>query len=315
MKKFLFSLSILSLVVGCTKDNGGNENQPAENQLVIPKKIVANYKAEEYKNGAMVEVDARDETTIEVVDNKIVKNGNIDYQNNEKISESEVAYTYAGNLITKEVETFKSFSGGNATPTVSTTEYTYSAGKLTKKTEKSGSNDNAVVTNYEYQGDKLVKTLMVREDGYYTVSRTITFNYLSETQIKVVRTSVSSGFGQVRTSTRETEYTLDAQKRVIKVVEKNGEESTTTEYTYDDKNNLDAIDAFKAKTPESFLSPGLAKNNVVREKEIRKGSFFNSERTKTYTYTYNDKGYPTRLEEKTEREGEPARTRVTDYTY
>lgn len=302
-------MSVVAFLASCSKDNGGDTPAPVEPQIVVPKKEVETYRQEIYKNGAFVEVDLRRETDYTVVDNRITKVVSASYEGAVKLEESENVITYDGGLITKEVESFRQ---GNATPTVSTTDYTYSAGKLTKKVENSyGVN----TTNYEYQGDKLVKSVRVQKSNYYTVSETITFNYLSETQIRVVETSVSSGFGQVRTSTNEVEYTLDAQKRVIKQVKKDEGQTATIEYTYDDKNNFMSVDAFKVANPESFLSPELAKNNVVSKKEIQKGSFFNREETTTYTYTYNDKGYPTRVEEKTEREGEPAKTRVKEYTY
>lgn len=302
-------MSVVAFLASCSKDNGGDTPAPVEPQIVVPKKEVETYRQEIYKNGAFVEVDLRRETDYTVVDNRITKVVSASYEGAVKLEESENVITYDGGLITKEVESFRQ---GNATPTVSTTDYTYSAGKLTKKVENSyGVN----TTNYEYQGDKLVKSVRVQKSNYYTVSETITFNYLSETQIRVVETSVSSGFGQVRTSTNEVEYTLDAQKRVIKQVKKDEGQTATIEYTYDDKNNFMSVDAFKVANPELFLSPELAKNNVVSKKEIQKGSFFNREETTTYTYTYNDKGYPTRVEEKTEREGEPAKTRVKEYTY
>lgn len=302
-------MSVVAFLASCSKDNGGDTPAPVEPQIVVPKKEVETYRQEIYKNGAFVEADLRRETDYTVVDNRITKVVSASYEGAVKLEESENVITYDGGLITKEVESFRQ---GNATPTVSTTDYTYSAGKLTKKVENSyGVN----TTNYEYQGDKLVKSVRVQKSNYYTVSETITFNYLSETQIRVVETSVSSGFGQVRTSTNEVEYTLDAQKRVIKQVKKDEGQTATIEYTYDDKNNFMSVDAFKVANPELFLSPELAKNNVVSKKEIQKGSFFNREETTTYTYTYNDKGYPTRVEEKTEREGEPAKTRVKEYTY
>lgn len=303
-------MSVVAFLASCSKDNGGDTPAPVEPQIVVPKKEVETYRQEIYKNGAFVEVDLRRETDYTVVDNRITKVVSASYEGAVKLEESESVITYDGGLITKGVDSFRQ---GNATPTVLTTDYTYSAGKLTKIINKSS---NATTTsNYEYQGDRLVKTSRLQEMGYYTVSRTITYNYLSETQIKVVEISVSSGFGQVRTSTNEVEYTLDAQKRVIKQVKKDEGQTTTREYTYDDKNNFMSVDAFKVANPESFLSPELAKNNVVSKKEIQKGSFFNREETTTYTYTYNDKGYPTRVEEKTEREGEPAKTSVAEYTY
>lgn len=292
-------MSVVAFLASCSKDNGGTDTPaPVEPQIVVPKTEVTTYKEE---------VGLRNEVTYEVVDNKITKLETREYRNNEKVYAEEYVNTYEGGFLTRQV---LSITEGSASPTVSTTDYTYSAGKLTKKVENIGYGVNTA--NYEYQGDKLVKSVEEVNSFFGTQTTTTSYTY-SETKITVLKKKVLPFF----TRTVEVEYTLDTQKRVVKKVEKDGEQTTTEEYTYDDKNNFKVFDFIKVANIEWFLMPEYAKNNILTEKIIVTGGFSDTEETTTYTYTYtyNDKGYPTRVEEKTEREGEPAKTRVKEYTY
>ena len=116
------------------------------------------------------------------------------------------------------------------------------------------------------------------------------------------------------TSAAEKRYTKDAQgnkrdgntsltnytytfenENLIKVTESTTDHESTTEYTYDGKNNPNLQNLKKLVDPDYFISASGSKNNILTEKTTYKGSHNNASpyvSEYVYEYTYADNNYP-----------------------
>ena len=88
-------------------------------------------------------------------------------------------------------------------------------------------------------------------------------------------------------------YTFE-NENLIKVTKSTTGHESTTEYTYDGKNNPNLQNLKKLVDPDYFISASGSKNNILTEKTTYKGSHNASPYVSEYVYeyTYADNNYP-----------------------
>ncbi|MFK8268907.1 hypothetical protein [Capnocytophaga cynodegmi] len=316
MKKFILSLFTLSLIVSCSKDNNNGE-QPNQETMLLPKKVVErSTEVKRDQNGAETRIEHVEEVNYEIVGNKVVGGTFNFFKNNKKEGSSKFTYTYENDLLKTSVHVNLKTNEEDSRIT-----YKYENRKLVEKVEEwlTNSGKNSNTNTYKYLGDKVIEKQVKNNWGSDESIKVSEFVYVSPTEIKEIKTVPYIINGQEMTRTETTTYTLDAERRVIKSVEEIDNSKITKEFQYDDKKNYKHHPIALATEPDHFLDEEVMKNNLISVKrtyENKQDSKYNSEETSTYTYQYNDKGYPTRIEEiyKSSREAKP-QTIITEITY
>ena len=291
MKKIMASLVAIAALVGCSKsdDNGGI----SISEGTFPKKIV-----NKGSNG-----NVTNETIYNLQGGKILSTTSISYKPDGSIeSKSLISASYEGDY-PKEITHTESRSNGEEKNYTET--YSFVDGKLKTTIKKYDNSDRATTTTFSYHNDgKLAKVLFEEPGNAGQNGQIEKITFVTETDYTHI--------GNV-TSAAEKKYTKDAQgnKRdgntslttytytfendnLIKVTESTTDHESTTEYTYDGKNNPNLQNLKKLVDPDYFISASGSKNNILTEKTTYKGSHNASPYVSEYVYeyTYADNNYP-----------------------
>ena len=292
MKKIMASLVAIAALVGCSKsdDNGGGISI---SEGTFPKKIV-----NKGSNG-----NVTNETIYNLQGGKILSTTFISYKPDGSIeSKSLISASYEGDY-PKEITHTESITNGEKKNYTET--YSFVDGKLKTTIKKYDNSDRATTTTYSYHNDgKLAKVLFEEPGNAGQNGQIEKITFVTETDYTHI--------GNV-TSAAEKRYTKDAQgnKRdgntslttytytfendnLIKVTESTTDHESTTEYTYDGKNNPNLQNLKKLVDPDYFISASGSKNNILTEKTTYKGSHNASPYVSEYVYeyTYADNNYP-----------------------
>ncbi|WP_454954151.1 hypothetical protein [Capnocytophaga gingivalis] len=292
MKKIMASLVAIAALVGCSKsdDNGGGISI---SEGTFPKKIV-----NKGSNG-----NVTNETIYNLQGGKILSTTFISYKPDGSIeSKSLISASYEGDY-PKEITHTESITNGEKKNYTET--YSFVDGKLKTTIQKYDNSDRATTTTYSYHNDgKLAKVLFEEPGNAGQNGQIEKITFVTETDYTHI--------GNV-TSAAEKRYTKDAQgnKRdgntslttytytfendnLIKVTESTTDHESTTEYTYDGKNNPNLQNLKKLVDPDYFISASGSKNNILTEKTTYKGSHNASPYVSEYVYeyTYADNNYP-----------------------
>ena len=291
MKKIMASLVAIAALVGCSKsdDNGGI----SISEGTFPKKIV-----NKGSNG-----NVTNETIYNLQGGKILSTTFISYKPDGTIERKGlISASYEGDY-PKEITHTESITNGEKKNYTET--YSFVDGKLKTTIQKYDNSDRATTTTYSYHNDgKLAKVLVEKPGNAGQNGQIEKITFVTETDYTHI--------GNV-TSAAEKKYTKDAQgnKRdgntslttytytfendnLIKVTESTTDHESTTEYTYDGKNNPNLQNLKKLVDPDYFISASGSKNNILTEKTTYKGSHNASPYVSEYVYeyTYADNNYP-----------------------
>ena len=293
MKKIMASLVAIAALVGCSKsdDNGGGISI---SEGTFPKKIV-----NKGSNG-----NVTNETIYNLQGGKILSTTSISYKPDGSIeSKSLISASYEGDY-PKEITHTESITNGEKKNYTET--YSFVDGKLKTTIKKYDNSDRATTTTYSYHNDgKLAKVLFEEPGNAGQNGQIEKITFVTETDYTHI--------GNV-TSAAEKRYTKDAQgnKRdgntslttytytfendnLIKVTESTTDHESTTEYTYDGKNNPNLQNFIKLVNPNYFISTSGSKNNILTQKTTYKGDHNNANpyvSEYVYEYTYADNNYP-----------------------
>ena len=293
MKKIMASLVAIAALVGCSKsdDNGGGISI---SEGTFPKKIV-----NKGSNG-----NVTNETIYNLQGGKILSTTFISYKPDGSIeSKSLISASYEGDY-PKEITHTESITNGEKKNYTET--YSFVDGKLKTTIKKYDNSDRATTTTYSYHNDgKLAKVLFEEPGNAGQNGQIEKITFVTETDYTHI--------GNV-TSAAEKRYTKDAQgnKRdgntslttytytfendnLIKVTESTTDHESTTEYTYDGKNNPNLQNFIKLVNPNYFISTSGSKNNILTQKTTYKGDHNNANpyvSEYVYEYTYADNNYP-----------------------
>ena len=293
MKKMITCLVAMAALVGCSKsdDNGGGISI---SEGTFPKKIV-----NKGTNG-----NVTNETIYNLQGGKILSTTFISYKPDGSIeSKSLISASYEGDY-PKEITHTESITNGEKKNYTET--YSFVDGKLKTTIKKYDNSDRATTTTYSYHNDgKLAKVLFEEPGNAGQNGQIEKITFVTETDYTHI--------GNV-TSAAEKRYTKDAQgnkrdgntsltnytytfenENLIKVTESTTDHESTTEYTYDGKNNPNLQNFIKLVNPDYFISTSGSKNNILTEKTTYKGSHNNASpyvSEYVYEYTYADNNYP-----------------------
>ena len=292
MKKIMASLVAIAALVGCSKsdDNGGGISI---SEGTYPKKVV--------NKGSSGNVTY--ETIYNLQGGKILSTTFISYKPDGSIeSKSLMSVSYEGDY-PKELTHTESITNGEKKNYTET--YSFVDGKLKTIIKKYDKNHRATTTTYSYHNDGKLAKVLIESPSYFGLPNGQTEETTSVTETDYTHT------GNV-ISAAEKKYTKDAQgnKRdgntslttytytfendnLIKETESTTDHESTTEYTYDGKNNPYLQNLKKLIDPDYFISTSGSKNNVLTQKGTRKDnndSPYVSEYI--YEYTYADNNYP-----------------------
>ena len=306
MKKIMACLVIMAALIGCSKsdDQGGGLSTP-ENTLpkknddhggkalpkgVFPKKIV--HKAE---NG-----NISYEITNNVQGEKVLSTTSISYKRDGSIeSKILISVSYEGDY-PKEATYKRSKTNGENENYTET--YSFVDGKLIQKYDNS---DRATTTTYSYHNDGKLAKVLVEKPGKSTLNGQIIEKiYVTETDYthtgNVITATEKRYFkdtqgNKLDGNTSLTTYTYTFEnENLIKVTESTTEYYSTTEHTYDEKNNPLFQNFTKLMDPEYFNDAKNSKNNILTRKTTDKYNYNNSTivNEHVYEYTYADNNYP-----------------------
>ena len=179
-------------------------------------------------------------------------------------------------------------------------------GKLKNTTLKHDTNPRATkTTTYSYHNDgKLAKILVeeprksslngqIMEDIYVTeTDYTHTGNVITATEKRYFK-DTQGNKRDGNTSLTTYTYTFE-NENLIKVTESTTEYYSTTEYTYDEKNNPLFQNFKKLMDPDYFNDAKNSKNNILTRKTTDKYNYNSSTivNEHVYEYTYADNNYP-----------------------
>ena len=293
MKKMITCLVAMAALVGCSKsdDNGGGISI---SEGTFPKKVV-----NKGSNG-----NVTNETIYNLQGGKILSTTFISYKPDGSIeSKSLISASYEGDY-PKEITNTESITNGEKKSYTET--YSFVDGKLKTTIQKYDNSDRATTTTYSYHNDgKLAKVLFEEPGNAGQNGQIEKITFVTETDYTHI--------GNV-TSAAEKRYTKDAQgnkrdgntsltnytytfenENLIKVTESTTDHESTTEYTYDGKNNPNLQNLKKLVDPDYFISASGSKNNILTEKTTYKGSHNNASpyvSEYVYEYTYADNNYP-----------------------
>lgn len=306
MKKIMACLVIMAALTGCSKsdDQGGGLSTP-ENTLpkknddhggkalpkgVFPKKIV--HKAE---NG-----NISYEITNNVQGEKVLSTTSISYKRDGSIeSKILISVSYEGDY-PKEITYTESITNGEKKNYTET--YSFVDGKLKTKYDNS---DRATTTTYSYHNDGKLAKVLVEKPGKSTLNGQIIEKiYVTETDYthtgNVITATEKRYFkdtqgNKLDGNTSLTTYTYTFEnENLIKVTESTTEYYSTTEYTYDEKNNPLFQNFKKLMDPDYFNDAKNSKNNILTRKTTDKYNYNSSTivNEQVYEYTYADDNYP-----------------------
>ena len=293
MKKIMASLVAIAALVGCSKsdDNGGGISI---SEGTFPKKIV-----NKGSNG-----NVTNETIHNLQGGKILSTTFISYKPDGDIeSKSLTSASYEGDY-PKEITHTESITNGEKKNYTET--YSFVDGKLKTTIKKYDNSDRATTTTYSYHNDgKLAKVLFEEPGNAGQNGQIEKITFVTETDYTHTGNVISAA---------EKRYTKDAQgnKRdgntslttytytfendnLIKVTESTTDHESTTEYTYDGKNNPNLQNFIKLVNPNYFISTSGSKNNILTQKTTYKGDHNNANpyvSEYVYEYTYADNNYP-----------------------
>ena len=284
-------LAAMAALVGCSKsdDNGGGISI---SEGTFPKKIV--HKAE---NG-----NISYEITNNVQGEKVLSTTSISYKRDGSIeSKILISFSYEGDY-PKEATYKRSKTNGENENYTET--YSFVDGKLKNTTLKHDTNPRATTTTtYSYHNDgKLAKVLVeeprksslngqIMEDIYVTeTDYTHTGNVITATEKRYFKDTQGNKRDE---NTSLTTYTFE-NENLIKKTENSTEYNSTTEYTYDGKNNPLFQNFKKLMDPDYFNDAKNSKNNILTRKITTKYNYNNSTIVNEYVYehTYADNNYP-----------------------
>ena len=306
MKKIMACLVIMAALTGCSKsdDQGGGLSTP-ENTLpkknddhggkalpkgVFPKKIV--HKAE---NG-----NISYEITNNVQGEKVLSTTSISYKRDGSIeSKILISVSYEGDY-PKEITYTESITNGEKKNYTET--YSFVDGKLKTKYDNS---DRATTTTYSYHNDGKLAKVLVEKPGKSTLNGQIIEKiYVTETDYthtgNVITATEKRYFkdtqgNKLDGNTSLTTYTYTFEnENLIKVTESTTKYYSTTEYTYDEKNNPLFQNFKKLMDPDYFNDAKNSKNNILTRKTTDKYNYNSSTivNEHVYEYTYADNNYP-----------------------
>ena len=293
MKKIMACLAAMAALVGCSKsdDNGGGISI---SEGTFPKKIV--HKAE---NG-----NISYEITNNVQGEKVLSTTSISYKRDGSIeSKILISFSYEGDYPKEATYKRSKINGENENYTET---YSFVDGKLKNTTLKHDTNPRATTTTtYSYHNDgKLAKVLVeeprksslngqIMEDIYVTeTDYTHTGNVITATEKRSFKDTQGN---KLDGNTSLTTYTYTFEnENLIKVTESTTEYYSTTEYTYDEKNNPLFQNFTKLMDPEYFNDAKNSKNNILTRKTTDKYNYNSSTivNEQVYEYTYADDNYP-----------------------
>ena len=293
MKKIMACLAAMAALVGCSKSDD-NEGGISISEGTFPKKIT--HKAE---NG-----NISYEITNNVQGEKVLSTTSISYKRDGSIeSKILISFSYEGDY-PKEATYKRSKTNGENENYTET--YSFVDGKLKNTTLKHDTNPRATTTTtYSYHNDgKLAKVLVekprksslngqIMEDIYVTeTDYTHTGNVITATEKRYFKDTQGN---KLDGNTSLTTYTYTFEnENLIKVTESTTEYYSTTEYTYDEKNNPLFQNFTKLMDPEYFNDAKNSKNNILTRKTTDKYNYNSSTivNEQVYEYTYADDNYP-----------------------
>ena len=282
------SLVAIAALVGCSKsdDNGGI----SISEGTFPKKIV--------NKGSSGNVTY--ETIYNLQGGKILSTTFISYKPDGSIeSKSLMSVSYEGDY-PKELTHTESITNGEKKNYTET--YSFVDGKLKTKYDNS---DRATTTTYSYHNDGKLAKVLVEKPGKSTLNGQIIEKiYVTETDYthtgNVITATEKRYFkdtqgNKLDGNTSLTTYTYTFEnENLIKVTESTTEYYSTTEYTYDEKNNPLFQNFTKLMDPEYFNDAKNSKNNILTRKTTDKYNYNSSTivNEQVYEYTYADDNYP-----------------------
>ena len=291
MKKIMASLVAIAALVGCSKsdDNGGI----SISEGTFPKKIV--------NKGSSGNVN--NETIYNLQGGKILSTTFISYKPDGNIDrKSLTSVSYEGDY-PKEITHTESITNGEKKNYTET--YSFVDGKLKTTIKKYDNSDRATTTTYSYHNDgKLAKVLFEEPGNAGQNGQIEKITFVTETDYThtgnvisaAEKTYTKDAQGNKRDgNTSLTTYTYTFENdNLIKVTESTTDHESTTEYTYDGKNNPNLQNLKKLVDPDYFISASGSKNNILTEKTTYKGSHNASPYVSEYVYeyTYADNNYP-----------------------
>ena len=292
MKKIMACLMIMAALTGCSKsdDQGGGISI---SEGTFPKKIV--HKAE---NG-----NISYEITNNVQGEKVLSTTSISYKRDGSIeSKILISISYEGDY-PKEATYKRSKTNGENENYTET--YSFVDGKLKTTIQKYDNSDRATTTTYSYHNDgKLAKVLFEEPGNAGQNGQIEKITFVTETDYThtgnvisaAVKTYTKDAQGNKRDgNTSLTTYTYTFEnENLIKVTESTTEYYSTTEYTYDEKNNPLFQNFTKLMDPEYFNDAKNSKNNILTRKTTDKYNYNSSTivNEHVYEYTYADNNYP-----------------------
>ena len=291
MKKIMASLVAIAALVGCSKsdDNGGGISI---SEGTYPKKVVNKGSSGNVTN----------ETIYNLQGGKILSTTFISYKPDGNIDrKSLTSVSYEGDY-PKEITYTESITNGEKKNYTET--YSFVDGKLKTKYDNS---DRATTTTYSYHNDGKLAKVLVEKPGKSTLNGQIIEKiYVTETDYthtgNVITATEKRYFkdtqgNKLDGNTSLTTYTYTFEnENLIKVTESTTEYYSTTEYTYDEKNNPLFQNFTKLMDPEYFNDAKNSKNNILTRKTTDKYNYNSSTIVKVneqvYEYTYADDNYP-----------------------
>ena len=293
MKKIMACLVIMAALTGCSKsdDQGGGISI---SEGTFPKKIV--HKAE---NG-----NISYEITNNVQGEKVLSTTSISYKRDGSIeSKILISISYEGDY-PKEATYKRSKTNGENENYTET--YSFVDGKLKNTKLKHDTNPRATkTTTYSYHNDGKLAKVLVEEPRKSSLNGQIIENiYVTETDYthtgNVITATEKRYFkdtqgNKLDGNTSLTTYTYTFEnENLIKVTESTTEYYSTTEYTYDEKNNPLFQNFKKLMDPDYFNDAKNSKNNILTRKTTDKYNYNSSTivNEHVYEYTYADNNYP-----------------------
>ena len=286
------SLVAIAALVGCSKsdDNGGGISI---SEGTFPKKIV-----NKGSNG-----NVTNETIYNLQGGKILSTTFISYKPDGTIERKGlISASYEGDY-PKEITHTESITNGEKKNYTET--YSFVDGKLKTTIKKYDNSDRVTTTTYSYHNDGKLAKVLVEEPGNTGQNGQIEkITFVTETDYTHTGNVISAA---------EKTYTKDAQgnkrdgdtslttytytfenENLIKKTENSTEYYSTTEYTYDGKNNPLFQNFKKLMAPDYFNDAKNSKNNILTRKITTKYNYNNSTIVKEYVYehTYADNNYP-----------------------
>ncbi len=287
------SLVAIAALVGCSKsdDNGGGISI---SEGTFPKKIV-----NKGSNG-----NVTNETIYNLQGGKILSTTFTSYKSDGSVERKGlISASYEGDY-PKEITHTESITNGEKKNYTET--YSYVDGKLKTTIKKYDNSDRATTTTYSYHNDgKLAKVLFEEPGNAGQNGQIEKITFVTETDYThtgnvisaAEKTYTKDAQGNKRdgnTSLKTYTYTFE-NENLIKVTESTTDHESTTEYTYDGKNNPNLQNFIKLVKPDYFISTSGSKNNILTQKTTYKGDHNNANpyvSEYVYEYTYADNNYP-----------------------